>query len=224
MNVEGYYQPKVKPGFGVVSYEALIRSRDLKNTEEFVLQQNDKEKFDINVINFFANLLSADILRVSTAINVFSNSFYTDRFIRTCEDHCKKFNFSLEVIEYEPVLDLNRAREAMKHLSLLGIEFSLDDFGKGNSNLKMLEQLPFNEVKLDKSLVNQAMFSQKTREHLKALKSTARDLGVQQIVYEGIENQDMENMVLELDPTAILQGYFYAKPKPFLDLIDCFYN
>ncbi|QLK43865.1 hypothetical protein DR996_00400 [Vibrio owensii] len=219
MNVEGYYQPKVKPGFGVVSYEGLIRSKDLKNTEDFVLQQKDKEKFDINVVNFFASLLNVSTLQVATAINVFSNSFYTDRFILTCEDNTKKFNFSLEVTEYEPVRDINRARDAMKHLSLLGIEFSLDDFGKGNSNLKMLKQLPFHEVKLDKSLVNLAMFSQKTRDRLKVLKCTARDLGVQRIVYEGIENQDMESMILELDPTAILQGYFYAKPKPFSDLI-----
>ncbi len=53
---------------------------------------------------------------------------------------------------------------------------------------------------------------------MRVLKSIAIDSGVERIVYEGIENQGMENMILEFDSTAILQGYFYAMPRPISDL------
>ncbi|WP_425669768.1 EAL domain-containing protein [Vibrio owensii] len=224
MNVEGYYQPKVKPGFGVVAYEGLIRSKDCKNTEEFVLKQKNREKFDIKIINYFSSLLSLDKLAVSMAINIFSNSFYSEDFIRSCEDNVKKFRFSLEVTEYEPILNLVQAREAMLYLSSLGIEFSLDDFGKGYSNLRTLKQFPFHEVKLDRALVNRAVSCKKTRESIKTLKSRAIDSGIERIVYEGIESQRMENMILDFDSTAILQGYFYSMPKPISDLVSLYDN
>ncbi|MEH0672112.1 EAL domain-containing protein [Vibrio owensii] len=222
MNVEGYYQPKVKPGFGVVAYEALIRSKDCYNTEEFVLKQKNKERFDIKVVNFFSSLLNFNNIKLCTAINIFSNSFYTEEFIRSCERNIKKCRFSLEVTEYEPIVDLVQAREAMLHLSTLGIEFSLDDFGKGYSNLRTLKELPFQELKLDRTLVNRAMFCSKTRESMRVLKSIAIDSGIERIVYEGIENKGMENMILDFDSTAILQGYFYAMPRPISDLVEIY--
>ncbi|WP_220474615.1 hypothetical protein, partial [Vibrio harveyi] len=57
MNVDGYFQPKLKHGVDIVSYETFIRSREFKNTESFILKQNDRLGFDINMLNYFSSSL-----------------------------------------------------------------------------------------------------------------------------------------------------------------------
>lgn len=219
MEFSGFYQPKVNTVYNTVSYEAIIRPPGGQTTEEYINSIKDRYSFDMKVITYFVDALKHSSISLPISFNTFSNSFYQYEFLEMCESKCSYLDFSLEITEHEKIINLVKAKEAMLHLNQLGIEFSLDDYGKGYSNEKRLRALPFTEVKFDKSLVQSIASSFSSYKHLKQEVSKVRDLGIQRIVYEGIENQVMEDLVLECDENAILQGFHYSKLKPISDLI-----
>jgi EAL domain-containing protein (putative c-di-GMP-specific phosphodiesterase class I) len=59
----------------------------------------------------------------------------------------------LEVTEDQMVRNVPLAREIAAQLRICGISLSIDDFGAGYSSLARLKEFPFNELKLDRSLV-----------------------------------------------------------------------
>ncbi|WP_447470115.1 EAL domain-containing protein [Vibrio harveyi] len=219
MNVDGYFQPKLKHGVDIVSYETFIRSREFKNTESFILKQNDRLGFDINMLNYFSSSLARFNGDLPFAINIFSNSLCSEKFICACDSIGSSLKFSLELTEYERVLDFNSTKESMNYLRLMGIDCSMDDFGKGYSDIETLKKLPFEEVKLDRDMIRRTLTCRKSRIELSSFKRFVTDLGINRVVYEGIESKEMQDIILDIDNDAILQGFYYAKPKPIAELI-----
>ena len=59
----------------------------------------------------------------------------------------------LEITESRIVADLPRARAALEELRAMGVMIAIDDFGTGYSSLSQLQQLPVDEIKIDRSFV-----------------------------------------------------------------------
>jgi diguanylate cyclase (GGDEF)-like protein len=106
-------------------------------------------------------------------------------------------------------------REANK-LRELGFQLALDDTGAGNAGLEMLSQLQVDFVKIDRTLVTNALFDKSARGVLTGLRSIAREIGAY-VIAEGIENTSMLDLIQYLDIEAV-QGYLLGRPGPtFLD-------
>lgn len=93
-----------------------------------------------------------------------------------------------------------------------GILMGLDDFGTGYSNIATVIGIPFNTMKLDKSLINSAMESEKSATVVKNLTRTFKDLNMT-VIAEGVENEAQNAMVKDCGIDQV-QGYFYSKPMP----------
>ncbi|MEG0453007.1 MAG: EAL domain-containing protein [Coprobacillus sp.] len=93
-----------------------------------------------------------------------------------------------------------------------GISMGLDDFGTGYSNLSSVITIPFNTIKLDKSLIWAAMKEEKYALTLKNLIRIFKDLDMK-IVAEGIETKEQSDFIIESGVDQI-QGFYYAKPMP----------
>src|ERR1700755_2280033 len=96
-----------------------------------------------------------------------------------------------------------------------GCKLSIDDFGVGYSSLVRLKQLPFTEVKVDKSFVMGLHQSRDNAAIVRAIGPLAHGLNMQTVA-EGIEDSQA------LDFTASLgcdyaQGYYLARPMPASD-------
>lgn len=63
---------------------------------------------------------------------------------------------SLELIESSQVTDTDAAVDKMKALKVIGIGFSLDDFGTRFSSLSYLRRLPLDQLQIDRSFVSDA--------------------------------------------------------------------
>ncbi|MEG0367363.1 MAG: EAL domain-containing protein [Coprobacillus sp.] len=100
------------------------------------------------------------------------------------------------------------ANEMKKHDILMG----LDDFGTGYSNLSSVISIPFNTIKIDKSLVWTAMQEEKYALTLKNLVRVFKDLGMT-IVAEGVETKEQNDFIIASGVDQI-QGFYYAKPMP----------
>lgn len=121
----------------------------------------------------------------------------------------------IEITERVLLQDLERARRLMEELSALGIGFYLDDFGTGYSNLATLLALPFECVKLDRSLLD-AFPQRSPAQILQPLAALFRNLD-KQVVAEGVESRDQALAAARCGVDRI-QGYYYAKPMPRREL------
>ena len=102
--------------------------------------------------------------------------------------------------------------ENMHGLNGEGIEFALDDFGTGYSNITFLLELPFNYVKLDKSLIWLADKSESANIVMENQINMIKALGLK-IVAEGIETEAQVAKLKALD-CDYFQGYYYSRPIP----------
>ncbi|MES9912917.1 MAG: EAL domain-containing response regulator [Candidatus Sedimenticola sp. 4PFRAG1] len=120
--------------------------------------------------------------------------------------------FQLEVTESRLMEDLVRPLDVLLRLRLKKIRFSIDDFGTGHSNLTQLRDLPFDELKLDRSYIQGAAENESTRAILESTVEMAKKLD-KLIVAEGVETLEDWNRVEQLGCDQV-QGYFTARPMP----------
>jgi len=126
----------------------------------------------------------------------------------------------VEVTEDQIVRDIALARDIAGQLQVSGIQIAIDDFGGGYSSLASLRELPFAELKLDRSFVVNCAADGTNA----AICQTAIDLAHRfgsAAVAEGVENQaDLQAlMVMGCD---FGQGVLIAPPMPkerFLELL-----
>ncbi len=127
----------------------------------------------------------------------------------------------VEVTEDDLIVDMQSAQEIATQLKLYDVDISIDDFGSGYSSFASLRDLPFSELKLDKSFVLGCSTDPKLRAFVEATAALARQFEVRSVA-EGIETAE-DLAVVEAAGFDIGQGYIFARPKPiaeFLELLD----
>lgn len=118
----------------------------------------------------------------------------------------------LEVTESRLMQDARSALDVLTRLRLKRVELSIDDFGTGHSSLAQLRDLPFNELKIDRSFVHGACRAPHLAAILTASLDMAKNLGMRSVA-EGVEDIDDWNF-LRQSGCDIAQGYFIARPMP----------
>jgi EAL domain-containing protein (putative c-di-GMP-specific phosphodiesterase class I) len=108
--------------------------------------------------------------------------------------------------------------DALTRLRLKGFYLSLDDFGTGYSSLAQLNQLPFNEIKIDKGFVLHALSSPISQTIVQSSISLAKQLGVRCIA-EGVETAEIEQFLIE-SGCDVAQGYLYSPSLPSKSFIE----
>lgn len=90
-----------------------------------------------------------------------------------------------------------------------GFELHMDDFGSGYSSMTSLNQLPFDTLKLDKSLIDY-IENPRGKEVIRHTIALAHSLGMQ-VLAEGVETASQVNILRELNCDEI-QGFYYSRP------------
>lgn len=92
-----------------------------------------------------------------------------------------------------------------------GIETSIDDFGVGYSSLSYLQELPFKEIKIDKSFVDN-LANPRMNAVIKTIIQLSDNLNMVSVA-EGIETEE-QHLELKRLGCQIGQGYYFYKPMP----------
>ena len=103
----------------------------------------------------------------------------------------------------------------MNEMIALGYHFALDDFGTGYANTSRMVHLPFETVKLDKSLL--VLEDEKSRILFSYMLSMFSRIGTTTIV-EGVETREQAELACS-QGADMIQGFYYARPMPEQDLI-----
>ena len=117
----------------------------------------------------------------------------------------------LEVTESGAMKDLPATLRMMEQLRLLGIRFSIDDFGTGYSSLAHLKRLPVDEVKIDRSFV-QELEAERDDIIVRSTINLGHALNLK-VVAEGVEVASSAQLLAHLG-CDLIQGYFVSKPLP----------
>jgi EAL domain-containing protein (putative c-di-GMP-specific phosphodiesterase class I)/CheY-like chemotaxis protein len=118
----------------------------------------------------------------------------------------------LEVTESQLTRNRVALLDIVTRLRLKRIRLSIDDFGTGCSSLAQLRDIPFDELKLDRSFVHGAARSPALRVIIESNVRMANDLGMR-VVAEGVENDEDWRYIRGVG-CHLAQGYFIARPMP----------
>jgi len=123
---------------------------------------------------------------------------------------------TLEVTESSLLRDPAVALGVLTRLRLRGFGLSLDDYGTGFSSMQQLAQIPFTELKIDRSFVRGVHERDSQRVILRSAVQMASELGLV-TVGEGVESR-AELAVLEDCGCTLVQGWLFAKAMPAAEL------
>jgi diguanylate cyclase (GGDEF)-like protein len=118
----------------------------------------------------------------------------------------------LEITESVAVSDLAIVDDVLAELRTAGVQLSLDDFGTGYSSLSIVTRAPVDEIKIDRSFVDDMIDSSAAEAVVRGAVELGARLGVR-VVAEGVETTEQRAALIELGcPNA--QGYHFCKPMP----------
>jgi len=227
-----YYQPKVDIRTGeLVGVETLVRwnhpGSGLVLPDQFIAMAEES-----GLIDELTRFVLTSALRQSRrwqdaghtlqiAVNVSMESLAVLDFPEWVEraaleaEHSVS-NLMLEVTESRLMRDATTPLEILTRLRLKRIGLSIDDFGMGHSSLAQLRDIPFTELKIDRSFVHGACRDASLRAIFEASLAMARQLGMRTVA-EGVENQEDWDF-LRGCACDLAQGFFIAVPMPAKEL------
>lgn len=119
---------------------------------------------------------------------------------------------TLEVTEDAVVADPEKATELLNYLHQHGFKLSIDDYGTGYSSLAQLKQLPVQELKVDRSFVQELASDSSDQIIVKSTIELAHSLGLT-VVAEGIEDETTLKWLAD-HQCELAQGFFISRPQP----------
>ncbi|MFI3114782.1 MAG: GGDEF domain-containing phosphodiesterase [Clostridia bacterium] len=228
-----YLQPQVKLKDGsLYGAEALIRRFDKTNQkmvfpDQFIAlyEQNSVIRhIDIFVLESVCKLLQewikiGKVIPISVNLSRVTLQEYgiVDTIVEICDKYEVPHNYLvIEVTERVGLVENNVASALIMQFKENGFNISLDDFGCAYSNIVTLAQIAVDEVKIDKSLVDDLTTNVKNHILVKNVLTMCSELDSTSTLAEGIEDENQANLLYELG-CHLGQGYFYSRPVPVSD-------
>lgn len=184
---------------GMYVFESVCQFISQNNLQEYGIQYVE---INLSVVQCMQKQLTEELLFVMDRYNIQGNQI------------------NLEITETAAAYSPEMLRINMRQLSDNGISFSLDDYGTGYSNMSYMVELPFDLVKLDKSIVWASFEKEKALIAMVSTIAMIKKLKMN-IVAEGVETKEQVNILSELG-CDYLQGYYFSKPisgRDFLELL-----
>lgn len=228
---EVYYQPKVDSKTEKVNQaEALVR---WKRNGKYILPNEfipvfEKNKFIVKLDEYIYEQVCANIKewkekynrKIIVSVNVSKEHLIQEDFIDRYVSIAKKYEIEpkeieLEITESAELSEEFTMMEVLKEVKENGFKVSIDDFGTGYSSLNMLQNMPVDVLKIDKSFIEQEKM-------LGIIILISKKLNLETVA-EGVETEEQVRRLKKLG-VDLLQGYYYSKPLEklkFEEYWDC---
>lgn len=126
-------------------------------------------------------------------------------------------HLEIEITESSMFSDVQKVKDALQEISMMGIHIAVDDFGSGYSSFSYLKELPIDIIKIDAS-ITRSLNQNSEYVIMESIIDIADKLGFN-IVIEGVETSEELQALMRLKvfshiKKAEIQGYFFAKPMP----------
>lgn len=162
-----------------------------------------------------ASGIHGQTVSVNLSLASFENKGYELIELITNAVNDAKIHPSTLKIEITERVMLNRLEEVMsvfQQLKNIGVKLALDDFGTGYSSFGHLRDIPFDIVKIDRSLIANISMDVRDQMIFDSIVSILHGLGME-IVAEGVETKEQFDQLI-LQKSDFIQGYLLSKPLP----------
>lgn len=227
-----YYQPKVRIEDGkIIGAEALcrwVRNGSIVPPMQFipVLERSSS----ICVLDFYMlEHVCCDIRRwldegrkvVKVSVNLsrmhLGNEMLLENILGIIDRHGVPHEYlEIELTETSADVDFDELKNIVNGLHESNVSTAVDDFGTGFSSLKLITELPWGVLKIDKSFIPEDSNEHSKREKiLRHIITMSNDLGME-CMAEGVETLDQARLLHQME-CYLAQGFYYAKPMPCED-------
>jgi EAL domain-containing protein (putative c-di-GMP-specific phosphodiesterase class I) len=227
------YQPQINIDGTLYGVEALIRWQNkklgfvgpdkfisvaeesglMRELGEFIIKRSLKE---INIIKKELDVNFSLSINISV-IQLMEFDFLENILKMINDEKFDKCKLTLEITESLSIQDLDKVLPILHAIREEGIEISLDDFGTGYSSLSVLKDLPINELKIDKSFVDEILYDDSEKVLVQSIINIGKNFGMKTLA-EGVENIEQIKVLKEAQ-CDIFQGFYYSKPLKKNDLV-----
>lgn len=229
-----FYQPKYELATGrIVGAESLVRWQseelgflnpgsfiDLFEKNGFILPL-DYYMLEM-VMMYQRRRLDLGLATVPVSVNQSRHHLTEPGYLDKMRELAQKYRLpdgavELELTEavfgsFDQLKYQKNAIDDFKKLRELGFAFSIDGFGSGYSSFRLLSQLPFNSIKIDKSLLRDAETSSQMQVVIAGIVDMGEKLDMA-VLCEGIETVSQEQLLIKLG-CKYGQGYLNGRPMP----------
>ena len=165
----------------------------------------------------------AQRLSLSLSVNISPTQLYDNQLIPTLHMLSQSYSIPMTRLELELTEDIALSNSLMvkkqlDELRCLGISISVDDFGKGYSNLAYIRDLQLDALKIDKAFVMELESGDINRAIIEAVKIIGVAKGCS-VVAEGVETVEQLHILREIGISEG-QGYLFSKAVPFEDFVS----
>lgn len=228
------YQPKVSAiSQRVVGFEALARwdhpVRGLIMPDEFIMLAENTGQLGALTASVMEQALEQasewglSYPDIGVAVNLSARQLLDPNLPSMVASMLQRFarpanTLTLEITESRLMSEPEAAQAAMGELRALGVRLSVDDFGTGYSSLSYLQQLPLDEVKIDKSFIFPLAERAQNHAIVQSIIQLAHVLGLS-VVAEGVESEEIRDM-LAADGCDAVQGYLIGRGMPGAAIVE----
>lgn len=161
---------------------------------------------------------------LSLSINISRHQFgqagFADKVAWIIADNA--LNPSVLKFEIRESTLMERSSALIENLAVIkniGVKLALDDFGAGYSSFSYLHQLPLDELKIGKSIIQNLDFNSESYEVVKAIVTLAKKFGLK-VLAEGVETEAHYNCVKRLD-FDMVQGFWFGQSVTEGEIFRC---
>jgi len=224
-----HYQPQVNRDGALLGAEVLIRwkhpQRGMVPPFEFIPVAEETDL--INQIGLWVLTTACAQLKrwqqtpqsthLQLAVNVSARQFRQKDFVEVVsrvleETGVAPSGLKLELTESLVLVDVQQTIATMSAIRQLGVRFSIDDFGTGQSSLSYLTKLPLDQLKIDQSFVRNIGIKPSDDMIVQAIIGMAQQLSLE-VIAEGVETEAQQEF-LDSHGCALYQGYLFGRPGP----------
>jgi len=236
--LELYLQPKVSlPDYQVCGAEVLLRWNhpELGQIPPFEFIPLAEHAGSISIITDWmltraiaqARSWKDQGIHLPVAVNLSAQDLLGDKLIANIEQELDAYGMDAsclicEITEEAVVQDFEHAIRVLSQLRDMGAKTSMDDFGTGYSSLEHLQQLPVDELKIDRTFVMPLPDHPGNSAIVRSVVQLAHNLGLE-VVAEGVENIGALRWLREIGCERA-QGYYLSKPMPASEFIGWVHN
>ncbi len=226
-----YLQPQINlKTMKIASAEALARKFDENGKMQFpdtFIPFYEKE----NIIHYMDQYIFSEVcklitkwdkdtkaIKIKIAVNLSRLTLQQAGIVKFFKQICKEHSINpnriiIEITESIQLIDKEQLAAITSEFLAAGFELSLDDFGAGYSNLTLLVDTKFDEIKIDKGLVDSILDNERTQRMIKYSRDICTALDVTVSVAEGIETNEQCEIIKKMGFDKG-QGYLFDRPLP----------
>lgn len=149
---------------------------------------------------------------IPISVNVSRVHLENQEFIGILNEYIERYDIPKRLIEIEITETIQNDNTDTSILALKenGFRLLMDDFGSGYSSLKMINDTPFDVLKIDRSFLDDFLISDRGKKIISHTISMSQDIGLEMIA-EGVENHSQEEFLLA-NGCKYAQGYLFSRP------------